>query len=174
MRRKLRWIVIVLVAMGVVALDQWTKSLVEASLPVGGAIAPIPALAQNFNIVHWLNTGAAFGILQGKASVFIVVAVVVIITIVVYARYLPARSLPITLALGFMLGGAFGNLVDRIRQDGQVTDFLLFMVPVGDRVYQWPAFNVADMSIVCGTIALGLMSFLADEKKAQGTAPSGS
>jgi signal peptidase II len=56
-----------------------------------------------------------------------------------------------------MLGGALGNLVDRITKDGHVTDFLLFMLPVGDRVYQWPAFNVADTSIVVGTILLALL-----------------
>jgi signal peptidase II len=153
------------VAALIVALDQWTKSLIEARIPLNGAIAPIPALAQNFNLVHWWNSGAAFGILQGRASFFIVVAVIVIIVVVVYARYMPERSLPVTLALGAQLGGAFGNLVDRLTQDGHVTDFLLFMVPINGRVYQWPAFNVADMGIVCGTIALGVLLFLADRRE---------
>jgi signal peptidase II len=166
MRSNLRWLVIVLVAAVVMGIDQWTKSLVEARVPLNGAIAPFPSLAQNFNIVHWWNSGAAFGILQGQASFFIVVAVVVIVAVVVYARYMPERSLPVTLCLGLQLGGAFGNLIDRLTQDGHVTDFLLFMLPVGDRVYQWPAFNVADMGIVGGTIGLGIFLFMADGKEA--------
>lgn len=172
MRSNLRWLLIALIAAVVIGIDQWTKSLVEARIPLNGAIAPFPALAQNFNLVHWWNSGAAFGILQGQAGFFIVVAVVVIIVVIVYARFMPEKSLPITLALGLQLGGAFGNLIDRLTQDGHVTDFLLFMLPVGDRVYQWPAFNVADMSIVGGTIALGLLLFLADAKNPRHEAPS--
>lgn len=172
MREHLRWMVIALVTAVIVALDQWTKSLVEARVPLNGAIAPFPALAENFNIVHWLNSGAAFGILRGRASFFIVVAIVIIIVVVVYARYMPERSAPVTVCLGLQLGGAFGNLIDRLTQDGHVTDFLLFMLPINGRVYQYPAFNVADMSIVVGTILLGVLLFLADKQETRPDATS--
>jgi signal peptidase II len=107
--------------------------------------------------VHFQNSGAAFGLLRGGASFFIVVAVVVAIIIVIYSRYLAHENWGMRIALGLMLGGALGNLVDRITQDGLVTDYLLFTLPVGERVYQWPAFNVADTSIVVGTILLALL-----------------
>jgi signal peptidase II len=61
------------------------------------------------------------------------------------------------IAFGLQLGGAFGNLIDRLTQNGHVTDFLLFSLPVGDRVYQWPAWNIADASIVVGTILLAIL-----------------
>jgi signal peptidase II len=71
-----------------------------------------------------------------------------------------------------MLGGATGNLIDRLHQSGQVTDFLLFSLPVGNRVYSWPAWNVADASIVVGTILLGILLLRSEHAKAP--APTGS
>lgn len=155
--RNIRWIWVVVIAAVIVALDQWTKSLIETRIPLWGSVAPFPNLASYFNLVHYENSGAAFGLLRGGASFFIVVAVVVAVIIVVYSRYLAHENWGMRIALGLMLGGALGNLVDRITNDGHVTDFLLFMLPVGDRVYQWPAFNVADTSIVVGTILLALL-----------------
>jgi signal peptidase II len=155
--RNIRWIWVVVIAAVIVALDQWTKSLIETRIPLWSSYAPFPNLASYFNLVHYENSGAAFGLLRGGASFFIVVAVVVAVIIVVYSRYLAHENWGMRIALGLMLGGALGNLVDRITKDGHVTDFLLFMLPVGDRVYQWPAFNVADTSIVVGTILLALL-----------------
>jgi signal peptidase II len=155
--RNFRWIWVLVIAAIVVAFDQWTKSAIEARIPLWGSYAPFPALASYFNLVHFQNSGAAFGLLRGGASFFIVAAVVVAIIIVMYSRYLAHENWWMRIALGLMLGGALGNLVDRITQDGHVTDFLLFMLPVGERVYQWPAFNVADTSIVVGTILLALL-----------------
>jgi signal peptidase II len=71
-----------------------------------------------------------------------------------------------------MLGGAIGNLIDRLQHQGQVTDFLLFTLPVGNRIYQWPAFNVADSSLVVGTILLGLLLLQAERTKVQASSES--
>ena len=163
--RTYRWIWVLVIAAIVVALDQWTKSLVEARVPLWGSFAPFPAISQYFNIVHYQNSGAAFGLLRGGAGFFVVVAVVVAIIIVMYSRYLPQENWLMRLALGLMLGGALGNLVDRLTQDGHVTDYLLFSLPVGSRSYQWPAFNVADTSIVVGTILLAIL-LLRNERSA--------
>lgn len=152
-----RWFVIVLLAAFVVAVDQWTKGLVEANVPLNSALAPFPALARYFNIVHFTNTGAAFGMLRDQRALFIAIPIIVIVAVLVYARTLPPGYWPIRVCLGFQLGGAAGNLIDRLQHGGRVTDFLLFMLPVGDRVYQWPAWNVADGSIVVGTIVLALL-----------------
>ncbi len=152
-----RWFVIVLLAAFVVVIDQWTKGLVEANVPLNGGFAPFPALAKYFNIVHYTNTGAAFGLLRDQRAIFIAIPIIVIVAVLAYARTLPPGHWAIRVCLGFQLGGAAGNLIDRLQHSGRVTDFLLFTLPVGDRLYQWPAWNVADGSIVVGTIVLALL-----------------
>ncbi len=164
--RNLRWLWVVVIAVVVVALDQWTKNLIEARIPLWQGYPPFPNLAQYFNLVHYQNSGAAFGLLRGQAGLFVVVAAVVIVIIVIYSRYLAYDNVWMRLALGLMLGGAIGNLIDRLTQGGHVTDFLLFSVPVGGRLYQWPAWNVADASIVVGTILLAIL-LLRMEAKAE-------
>lgn len=160
-----QWAIVPFVALIVVVLDQWTKSLVRKSIPLGGSYTPFPKLEAYFNLVHWPNTGAAFGLLQGQGILFVVIAVVVIVAVLVYARFLPADSLGVKICLGLQLGGAIGNnLIDRV-QLGHVTDFLLFTLPVGGRVYMWPAWNVADASIVVGTIGLVILLLRAESKK---------
>jgi signal peptidase II len=69
-----------------------------------------------------------------------------------------------------MLGGAFGNLIDRI-QLGHVTDYLLLSLPVNGQVYSWPAFNVADSCVVVGTILLGIILIFQERKKDEGREP---
>jgi signal peptidase II len=162
-----RWALLPLVAAVVLVVDQWTKSLIRANLPLWDSFAPIPALAPYFNIVHWTNTGAAFGLLQGQGGLFVVVAIVVVVVVLIYTRQLPADNWPVRVCLGMQLGGAIGNnLFDRLRF-GHVTDFLLFTLPIGDRVYLWPAWNVADGSIVVGVILLGLLLLRAEGKKSE-------
>ncbi len=169
--RKFRWMWVLVIAALVVALDQWTKSLIEARIPLWGSYAPFPNLAAYFNLVHYQNSGAAFGLLRGGAGFFIIVAVVVAVILVVYSRYLAHENWWMRIALGLMLGGALGNLVDRLTQDGHVTDFLLFTLPVGERVYQWPAFNVADSSIVVGTILLAILLLRSESDKEEQARP---
>lgn len=169
--RNLRWLWILVLAAVVVSLDQWTKNLIEANIPLYGQVAPFPDFGRYFNLVHYQNSGAAFGLLRGQASLFIVVAVVVIIAVLIYARHLAEDNWATRIALGLQLGGAFGNLVDRLTQDGMVTDFLLFMLPVGDRVYQWPAWNVADGSIVVGTILLAILLLRSESQRVEVQAP---
>ena len=90
------------------------------------------------------------------------IALVVIVAVLVYARYLPAGSWAVRLCLGLQLGGAVGNLIDRI-QWGHVTDFLSLTLPVRGRVLEWPAFNVADSSIVVGVILLAFLLMRGDD-----------
>lgn len=167
MRNLSRWFWILGLAAIVVGLDQWTKYLVETNVPLGSSYAPFPALEPYFNIVHLTNTGAAFGLLRGQAGFFIVVAVIVIVVLLMFARQMGEGDWFMRLALGLQLGGATGNLIDRLHQGGHVTDFLLFTLPVGDRVYQWPAWNVADAGIVVGTILLAILLLRDDRRKAQ-------
>ncbi|UCG24324.1 MAG: signal peptidase II [Chloroflexota bacterium] len=140
---------IVFLVMGLVLLaDHLSKVYVESRLPLNNTWAPFPEWESLFRITHVSNTGAAFGLFRSGNLVLSIVAVVVSIVIILYNRYLPAHMYWYRLALGLQLGGALGNLLSRVRV-GHVTDFLDFG-PV-------PVFNVADMSIVTGTILLGFL-----------------
>jgi signal peptidase II len=145
------WLVIG-TALAVVVLDQLSKRWIERNLALGESIVPFPALQDFFTITHFTNTGAAFGLFRDQSFLFVVIALVVIISIVVYARYLPYDRWLVRFAIGLQLGGAIGNnLIDRPRQ-GHVTDFIYF--------HFWPAFNVADMAIVAGVALLALALIL--------------
>jgi signal peptidase II len=126
------------VAALVFAADFGSKWLVARRMWPGESIPVVPGM---FHITYVRNAGAAFGLLQHQTAVFVAVTVVVIALIVAYGRQ-AARGEPLlTLALGLQLGGAVGNLLDRLR-GGSVVDFLDFRV--------WPVFNLADSAIVAG------------------------
>ncbi len=163
-RKRLSWALLPILAAVVVVADQWTKGLIEARLAPGEMFAPFPALEPWFKLVHWTNTGAAFGLFQGLGPLFAAIAFVVIIAVLILSGQLPEDNLGIRLCLGLQLGGAAGNLIDRL-QVGHVTDFLLFSLPVGDRVYSWPAWNIADGCLVVGTILLGILLVWVEGRK---------
>jgi signal peptidase II len=147
----LRRLFYVLLAVSVILLDQLTKALVAARIPLHATVSVIPGF---FDLTHVRNTGAAFGLFGGDASpgrtLFLTgVAAVVFCGVVVYAWRSSARDAVLQTALAFVAGGAVGNLVDRIRFDF-VTDFLRFYVGV----HEWPSFNVADSAITVGVILL--------------------
>jgi signal peptidase II len=128
------------VAAGVLALDQATKAVVRGSIPRGGREEVLPFL----DLVHTLNSGVAFGALAGGGAIVTVVIAVALVALLAYFATHVHRRLA-WLPTGMLLGGALGNVVDRLR-DGAVTDFV--------KVPYWPAFNVADTSITLGVIAL--------------------
>lgn len=135
----------------VVILDQATKLLVQRAFRLGESLPVLPGF---FNLTYVLNPGAAFGLLAGAAAAFrgpffIAVSVLAIAVICYYhARYARGRPLS-TVGLALILGGALGNLIDRLRV-GMVIDFLDFYLGA----YHWPAFNVADSGI---TVGVGLL-----------------
>ena len=151
------WLVIAGTAIGVVLLDQLSKAWVERNLAIYESLAPFPALSKVFTLTHFTNTGAAFGLLRDQSILFVVIGLVVVASVVVYARYLPHDQLLVQFALGLQLGGALGNMIDRVRQ-GHVTDFIYF--------HFWPAFNIADSAVVVGVILLGI-SILRQPKEEQ-------
>lgn len=142
------------VALAVFALDQASKILLArylSTLP-GHSVPLIPH-------VVWLtlitNTGAAFGILANQSILFVLIALVVILVILVYWRYVPSGSVWVQVALGLQLGGAAGNLLDRLRYRGHVIDFI--------DLKWWPVFNLADSAIVVGVAILATYLFLKDD-----------
>lgn len=129
----------------VIALDQITKSIVRAQLEITEVWAPWDWLIPYARIVHWKNTGAAFGMAPGLSEVFKYLAVVVALAIIVYFPQVPRRDWPLRYAMSLQLGGAIGNLIDRLTI-GHVTDF----ISVGN----FAVFNVADASISVGVAVL--------------------
>ena len=132
------------VAVLVFVIDRVTKAWVSENIPLGTAR---PIVGDYVRIVHAQNTGAAFGLLPERTTLLSVLSVVAVLAIVYYYRQIASNSALVSATLGMQLGGAFGNLLDRITQ-GYVVDFV--DVWIGD-IRFW-AFNVADSSIVVGII----------------------
>jgi signal peptidase II len=154
------YIILILIAGFIIALDQWTKTMVRNNLALGETWAPWDWLYPYVHIVNWWNTGAAFGIFQQGSLVFTVLAFVVIGLIMYYYPRIPAAEWSLRLALGMQLGGAFGNLIDRLTQRGRVTDFI--------RMGDFPIFNVADAGISVGVAVLILGMWITEKQKQKG------
>ncbi|VAX16044.1 Lipoprotein signal peptidase [hydrothermal vent metagenome] len=145
------WILPVATVIFLVASDQVSKWVVEATFPLGSSSIVIPGF---FNLVHIQNKGAAFGFLSGIDSAWInrgftATATLALFVIVFLYRSLGPNEKVAKVAMVLIGAGALGNLIDRIRL-GSVTDFLLFYV--GE--YSWPAFNVADSCVTVGVTLL--------------------
>jgi signal peptidase II len=137
----------------VLLIDQVSKHSVTAWLEEGQSWDIAPWLVPFFRVTHVTNTGGAFGLFPRFGDFFIVIATVVIVAIVLYYYRLPDGQCLVRIALGLQVGGAFGNLVDRLRQ-GFVVDFIdLSFWPL----HNWPVFNLADSSIVAGVTLLALL-----------------
>lgn len=151
----------------VVALDQWTKWLVRENLPYSAQWLPegLDWLMPYARIVHWHNTGAAFGMFQEGAPIFTVLAFVVIGAILYYYPQIESEGWMFQLALSLQMSGALGNLIDRLTQDGRVTDFI--------SVGKFPVFNVADSSITIGTAILILGVWLNERAEKSGQKAAG-
>jgi signal peptidase II len=138
--------------------DRVTKVWVAAHIPIGGAIPVIPRVLR---ITHWTNEGAAFSLFAESASphlvrwVLVGFALVLLIAVLIALVRLGNRFSLTTIALALVLGGALGNVHDRILY-GSVVDF----IEVHIFSYHWPDFNVADSSIVTGACLLLLDSLL--------------
>jgi signal peptidase II len=150
------YIVLLSIALIIVLLDQWTKNMVRTLIPFGQSWSPWSWLEPYLRIVHWQNTGAAFGMFQRYGMVFTVLAFIVSIGILYYYPQVPRNEVAMRLAMAMMLGGALGNLIDRLTQ-GTVTDF----VSVGT----FAVFNVADACISVGTLILILALWNSERKQ---------
>lgn len=146
-----RYRMVSMLALIVLVLDQITKLWVAAVMPLWTSKTVIPGF---FNLVHVINKGAAFGFLSDLDTVwrpyfFIGATALAIVLIFHLLRTVPREDTILFSALGLILGGALGNLADRIRF-GAVIDFLDFYIAK----YHWPAFNVADIAISIGSVLL--------------------
>ncbi|HIJ20909.1 MAG TPA: signal peptidase II, partial [Deltaproteobacteria bacterium] len=148
-RRNYRWLI--LPALGVVFFDQLTKQIIIKSLNI---YETVPVIQGFFDLVHVRNRGMAFGIMNDAKSnsgtwLLLAMSSVAIVLLLVWFFRLKDEGVFFTLSLSLILGGAVGNIIDRLRF-GEVVDFL--DVYVG--AYHWPAFNVADAAITVGTFMI--------------------
>ena len=143
------------IAVAVFVLDQLTKGAIRATL-LPGESAPQDTWVR---LTHVTNTGAAFGLFPNQSIFLLVTTVIGVAAILLYYLNPPVRSGFLTLALGLQLGGAMGNLLDRLRL-GYVTDFLDFRV--------WPVFNLADSAIVVGVTILAVFLVLGERTQPAG------
>ena len=146
MKKNLKsYIILFPIATVIVFLDQWTKSLVRGSLAFGEMWSPWTWLTPFARIVHWSNTGVAFGMFQNNNILFSVLVGIIALVIIIYYPQLTEDDWFLRIALSLQLGGAVGNLIDRLTV-GHVTDF----ISVGN----FAVFNMADASV---TVGVGVM-----------------
>lgn len=140
----------------IIAVDQYTKNLVRTRLALGETWVPWDWLSPYARIVYWHNSGAAFGLGQNFSLFITVLAIFVAGAIIVYFPQIPKNDWPLRIALSMQLGGAVGNLIDRLRI-GLVTDFI--------SVGSFPVFNVADSSISVGVVVLLVGMWIMERKQ---------
>jgi signal peptidase II len=144
----------VLLALSILTLDQWTKWWIEISLEMHEVVSIVPGL----NLTRVVNTGVAFGLLPARGNLvgtalLTILGLVALIVIATFFLRAASRERWLLAGLGLILGGAVGNLVDRVM-NGAVTDFI--DVYVG--TYHWHTFNVADSAITAGIACMILDS----------------
>ncbi len=140
-----------LLALLIVALDQYTKSLISSSWRIGETHPIVPEI---FSLTYVRNRGGAFGLMSDlpetwRVAFFVIFAIATVSALVWMLRSTPRGDVLQRFALTAVIGGAAGNLYDRVRY-GEVVDFL----DVYYRDWHWPAFNVADSFISCGVVLL--------------------
>ncbi|MFA6320762.1 MAG: signal peptidase II [Candidatus Omnitrophota bacterium] len=133
---------IFLLASLVFILDRITKIIAVSTMSYGQSIKVLPNI---FHITLVLNNGTAFGLMKGQNAILAVITAIAIALIVIYVVTHKSLGIAVSVALGFILGGAMGNLLDRIKFS-YVIDFLDFRI--------WPVFNIADSAITLGMLIL--------------------
>lgn len=129
------------IALVIIALDQGSKWLIQQGMTLHESIPVIPGF---FHITYLLNRGAAFGILENQRWLFLIMAILLFVLYAVFRKKLPEHR-AVQAGAGMLLGGAFGNALDRFLH-GAVVDFFDFRI--------WPVFNIADIGIVVGVCLL--------------------
>lgn len=143
---------ILLLAIVVVIVDQLSKFYIETHMHLGMSI---PVIENVFHLTYILNPGAAFGMLEHRTSFFIIVALLLVAAVIYFYPRIPPGHRMLRAGIGLQVGGAIGNVIDRIKT-GYVVDFFDFRI--------WPVFNIADIAIVCG-VGLIILSILRSQPK---------
>jgi len=153
----------VAVALATLLLDQLTKAAVVGSLGIGQRS---PVCGTLVKLTHIRNSGAVFGMMRGAGTYFTLFSLVAAVVLVVVLFFARRSSMLVRISLGMVLGGAVGNLIDRLRF-GAVVDFIDVGLSESTR---WPCFNVADSAITIGVVLLIICSFAKPQERAGGPA----
>lgn len=143
---------IIIIIAFLVAVDQLSKNLIQRNMNLNDSI---PVVREIFHITYVQNYGAAFGILKHRTGFFVIIGILIITLILLYLSRMSENRRILKAALILQVGGAIGNLIDRVRY-GYVIDFLDFRI--------WPVFNIADMTIVVGVGLLIYEIIISPEK----------
>ena len=149
---------IAILAVSIFALDQLTKVAVMKFLPIPRE-SEFEVLPGFFTLVHWHNPGAAWSMFQKYNWLLAVISFAAIFLLILVRRHFSSETTLGSIALGLIFGGIAGNLLDRLVH-GHVIDFLYFhLITRGGRLYDFPAFNVADSAICVGVGLLFILSW---------------
>ena len=127
-----------LLALFIIVVDQLFKYYIQTYMMLGMSI---PIIQDVFHITYILNPGAAFGLFENQTTFFVIIAVCMVIAAIYFYPKIPEQYSLLRFGTGLIVGGAMGNVIDRIKT-GYVVDFFDFRI--------WPIFNIADIGIVCG------------------------
>lgn len=169
-RQRFYDMLVLLTAGIIIALDQWTKALVVQYLspPDSGRLVSI--IGNYLTLDYVQNNGAAFSMLENTALLAVLIVVAIAVIAYLYLRILNTGPLPLKLIFGMIIGGAAGNLIDRIHHGGYVVDFIFFQIPqIG---FRFAVFNLADASISVGVFLLFIFLLFSSFKRSEETANS--
>ncbi len=145
---------LIIVVFVVVMLDQITKYMIVSNMTEGMSI---PVINQVFHLTFVLNPGAAFGMLEHNREFFIIMAIAVLMFVVYMRKKILEEPLTVQIGIALFVGGALGNLIDRMKT-GLVVDFFDFRI--------WPVFNIADIAICLG-VGVMIWSIIREELKSR-------
>lgn len=146
-----------LVIIAVTSLDRWTKSLVVAHLSPPNSNSKVSLLAPYLELAYRQNSGAAFSSLQNTFVLVILILVAFLVISYIYFRVLNKGPLYYKIVFGLVIGGALGNVIDRIHNGGYVVDFIFFRIP--QLHFKFAVFNIADACISIGIILVFILLF---------------
>jgi len=146
----------IIFALFIILFDQASKFYIQHNLHIGESI---PVIKGIFHITYIENPRTSFGLFEYNSSFFVIAVLIsVILAILIYKKIIFKKNSFMYIPLTLVMGGAIGNLIDRVRIDGRVIDFIDFRI--------WPVFNFADSAIVCGMLVLLIhLLFRAPEKE---------
>ena len=153
---------VVLIALAIALADQLTKLLVLRAVDPAHPVVIVDGF---FRLVHWGNTGAAWGIFQDSNILLAVISVLTVIALYLFRHSFQIHLAGSQVALGLIAGGITGNVVDRFWH-GYVVDFLDFYFDG----HHWPAFYIADSAICCGVVLYVLVSVCAERRGSKSVA----
>jgi signal peptidase II len=157
-----------LVIVIIIGVDQWTKALVVEHLSPPDTGPRIHLIGQYLLLLYTQNYGVAFSLLANSGILIGLITVAVAVICYIYARMINSGSLAIKLIMGMIVGGALGNIIDRVRHAGYVVDFIAFRIPQIN--FYFAIFNIADAAISVGVFLFFVALLVSSFRRSRNTA----